>query len=467
MKKIKITIGIVVVLLFSVVVYFLDGLMPIGSGYTAKYLCSQVFLANREPNSVFQNDVKPTNPLFLMFDYKVDYKNKTVTSAGFGSWRPATAVYREGFGCTLAIGVSRFDLMAQVENAPKFETPNQDMYWPKGAILDQTSFPREIDRQKLDLIVEKAFEEPYSKKLRNTQAVVVAYKGNIVAEKYQRPFLPNTPMLGWSMSKSVTNSLMGILVKKGVIRIKDNAPVEAWQDSTDPRNKITTDQLLRMSSGLEFEEVYGPYSDATEMLYHSKSMADFAVAKPLVAEPDTVWNYSSGSANITSRIIRDLVGGNLVAFNSFARKELFEKLYMYTAIIEPDASGSFVGSSYMFASARDWAKIGLLYLNDGLWEGERILPEGWVKYSTTPTAGSPLGEYGAMIWLNSGEPGNPSNRTYPSLPQDMFWFDGFNEQIVAIFPSKNLVVVRLGATHDKNAWNVEKFLVDILSTIEL
>ena len=274
------------------------------------------------------------------------------------------------------------------------------------------------------------------------------------------------PMLGWSMSKSVTSALVGILVNAGKLNIEKPAPVAAWQHQDDPRNKITIDQLLRMSSGLEFEEVYGPFKDATYMLYDSKSMADYAAAKPLESEPDEKWNYSGGSANIIARIVKDAVGGTLVSFNNYARQKLFDRINMYSAIIEPDASGSFVGSSYMFATARDWARIGLLYKSDGVWGDDRILPEGWVKYSTTPTPKAPMGKYGAQIWLNAGEKGKPTNRKYPMLPVDLFYFGGFNDQIVAVIPSRDVVVVRLGVTHDDESWDVEVFILDVLNCIK-
>jgi CubicO group peptidase (beta-lactamase class C family) len=292
------------------------------------------------------------------------------------------------------------------------------------------------------------------------------YQDKIVAEKYGKQFSPATPMLGWSMSKSVTNALVGILVKAGMLSIEDSALLEAWKDPQDARSKITLDQMLRMSSGLAFEEVYGPFKDATYMLYDNKSMADYAAAKPLETEPDGKWNYSSGSANIIARIVKDRVGGTLVAFNNFARQQLFDRLNMYSAIIEPDASGSFVGSSYMFATPRDWARIGLLYKNDGVRGEDRILPEGWVKYSTTPTPKAPMGEYGAQIWLNAGEKRNPTNRKFPLLPTDLYYFGGFNGQSVTVIPSRDVVAVRLGVTHKKTDWDVEQFIKNVLDSIE-
>ncbi len=465
MKKVLIAIVVIFLIILGAGIYYLDGAMPIGAGYSSKYVCSQTFLANRDPNWVFENDVKPTNPLFKLFEISVDMDAKTVSSAGFGFWHPTTAVYREGFGCTLAIDVTRDQLIEEAQGAMSQASPSLEKSWPEGEVVELKDLPAEVNTEQLNRVVEEAFKEPFQENLRNTQAIVIVYKNRIIAEKYDPQFTPSTPILGWSMSKSVTNALVGILVKAGKLNIKDRAPIAAWQNSNDPRREITLDQLLRMSSGLEFEEVYEPFTDVVNMLYGTKSMADFAAAKPLVAAPDEVWNYSSGSANILARIVKNEVGGTLVAFNDFAIQNLFGKLSMYSAIIEPDASGSFVGSSYMFATARDWARIGLLYLNEGVWGEEQILPVGWVKYSTTPTPKAPRGEYGALIWLNTGEKGNPTNRLYPKLPTDLYYFGGFNSQIVAVVPSRNIVVVRLGVTHDLKAWDVEQFIADVLQTI--
>ena len=466
MKKTLYGFCVVMLLLLGFAIYYLDGAMPIGSGYSAKYVCSQVFLAGRDPDRVFKNDVQPTNPLFLLFSNEVDHKLKTVTSKGLGFWHPKTAVFREGFGCTLAIDTSREELMQQAQGAIPQSSPDMEKPWPAGERVDLSSLPPEVDRKRLNKVIEEAFTEPSDTSQRNTQAVVIVYKDRIIAEKYEKQFSPFIPMLGWSMSKSVTSALVGVLVKKGKLDIEKTALMAQWQDQNDPRKKITLDQMLRMSSGLKFEEVYGPFKDATYMLYDSKSMADYAAVKPLESEPDGKWNYSSGSANIIARIVKDTVGGTLVSFNNFARQNLFDRINMYSAVIEPDASGSFVGSSYMFATARDWARIGLLYKSDGVWGDDRILPEGWVKYSTTPTPKAPMGEYGAQIWLNAGEKGNPTNRQYPLLPTDLFYFSGFNDQIVAVIPSRDVVVVRLGVTHDEESWDVEAFIRDVLNCIK-
>jgi CubicO group peptidase (beta-lactamase class C family) len=239
--------------------------------------------------------------------------------------------------------------------------------------------------------------------------------------------------------------------------------VPEWQAEGDPRRAITLDQLMRMSSGLQFDEVYLPLYDATQMLYGRADFAAFAAAKLPAGPPESVWNYSSGTANIIARIVRQTVEKEAAGTTDFLRRELFDRIGMTSALIEPDPSGTFVGSSYAVATPRDWARFGLLYLQDGVWRGERLLPEGWVRYSVTPTPGAPKGEYGAMFWLNAGAAGDPALRLWPSAPRDAFAAQGFQEQKLIVIPSRKLVLVRFGATSERRAWNTDAFIADVLA----
>jgi len=267
------------------------------------------------------------------------------------------------------------------------------------------------------------------------------------------------------MAKSVTNAIVGILAMKGKFSLKGPAPVPEWHKGNDPRQAITLDQLLRMSSGLEWVEAYAerPVSDVNIMLLLKPDMAAYVASKPLAAKPDTVWRYSSGTTNLIQWIIRHTLG-NQGTYWEFPRRELFNKIGMRSAIWETDASGTFIGSSYLYATARDYARFGLLYLNDGVWEGERILPEGWVAYSTIPTPAAPKGQYGAHFWLNGGKDLNSKDRPYPLLPNDTFFARGYQGQTIAIIPSRKLIVVRLGMTYDEN-WGMELFIKNILDAI--
>jgi CubicO group peptidase (beta-lactamase class C family) len=396
----------------------------------------------------------------------IDRKKKMVTSVGLGFLQKKTAIYREGFGCTLAIDRTREQLMQQVKGAaPSFKNSEEHL-WPTGNMVDLGSPPPGVNREKIEKALDFAFMKENNGLPVRTQAVAVVYRGRLIAERYADHITPQTPLLGWSMTKSITGALVGLLVKDGKLDVRQPAPVEEWQQPDDPRSGITLDNLMRMNSGLAFEEEYGPMKDATDMLYDSADMAAFAAAKPLADEPGEKWYYSSGTTNILMRIVLENTGGSLVDLHRYLQQRLFKPLHMDSAVIEPDASGNFVGSSYMFATARDWARIGQLFLQKGRWEGRQLLPGGWMRYCTTSTPGSE-GQYGAQIWLNPGTAENEEiKRSYPQLPDSMFYLSGFNLQRVAVFPENDLVIVRLGVTHNREkAFDFERFAAMVLEGV--
>jgi CubicO group peptidase (beta-lactamase class C family) len=314
----------------------------------------------------------------------------------------------------------------------------------------------------LESALDVAFSEPAETSHRQTRALVVLHHGQIVAERYAPGFSRDTPLIGWSMTKSVINTLAGMLVGDGVLSLDDPAPVPEWQSEDDPRKQITVRHLLQMSSGLDFEEVYEPGSDATNMLFTAYSAAGYAAAAPLGHEPGTLWYYSSGTTNILARIFRDSVGGTLAAAQDFASNRLFEPLGITSMVLESDASGSPVGSSFSYATARDWARLGQFWLQDGQWNGVRLLPKGWMQWSTSSAPAAKMGQYGAQFWLNAGLEGE--HRAFPGLPASMYFAHGFNSQIVAVFPEQELVVVRLGFTTD-GSWDDNAFLSSVLAAL--
>jgi hypothetical protein len=448
--------------------WYLSDTLPISSGHAAKTICSNVFISGRDAQNVFKEDIAPLHFLFAITDFKVDPDAKTVIADTFG-FAKLQAIYRDGCGCTILRGITADEFRQQQigYNPPSRYLPEQRLKlpWPAGDHGPVLSLPPGVDAAKLESAIDAAFAEPSPQNLRKTRAVVIVYGGKLIAERYAPGFDPNTPQLAWSMSKSVTNALVGLLVKKGKLQLNSPAPVPEWQQADDPRQKITLDQLMRMSAGLEFNEAYAPFSDAVYMFYDSRDFAAYAALKPLEAEPDAKWNYSSGTANIIARIVRQAIEKEHTNYYEYLYRNLFHKIGMLSLVMEPDPSGTIVGSSYMFATPRDWARFGLLYLQDGIWDGERILPEGWVKYTTTPTSQAPKGEYGALFWLNAGAPENPSDRLMPSVPTDVFFARGFQEQRVFIVPSRKLVLVRFGATSDRSAWSDDAFVADVLTAL--
>lgn len=448
--------------------WYLSNTLPIGTGHVAKTLCSNVFISKRNPETVFQEDIAPVHFLFAITKFDVNEPEKSVTSTSFGLFA-TKAIFREGCGCTVVKGITEAELRRQtfmnVATQSSDAKQRTDRLWPAGDRLPSEQLPAGVDGDKLKEALGAAFAEPGPDKPRKTRAVVVVYDGRLIAERYAPGFNESKPLLGWSMSKSVTNALVGVLVKKGKLDIQRPAPVPEWQNADDPRHTITLDQLMRMSSGLEFNEAYAPFSDAVSMFYDSYDFAVYAAQKSLDVEPDAKFHYSSGSANIIARIVRRVAEADYRSYYTFIYRELFARIGMHSAKFEPDPSGTFVGSSYVFATARDWARFGLLYLQDGVWEGERLFPEGWVAYTITPTPPAPLGEYGALFWLNAGSASNPENRRWPSVPGDAYWASGFQEQRVIIVPSRKLVLVRLGNCSSRDAWDDEEFISGVLAAL--
>jgi len=283
------------------------------------------------------------------------------------------------------------------------------------------------------------------------------------------------------------NALVGILVGQGSLDLAAPAYVPEWQGvaedagftfgfaspsppaplpqgegskNDDPRRAITLDQLMRMVSGLEFSEESGkPLGDVTRMLMREADAAAYAASKPLQAMPGTRWAYASGTTNIISRLIRAKLGD--AEYHRFPRMALFGPLGMSSAVLETDPSGTFVGSSFLYATARDWARLGQLYLQDGVWEGRRILPDGWVAYSARPTADK---RYGAHFWLDIQAEHESSDPEKP-LPEDAFHAMGYEGQCVSIIPSKRLVVVRLGLTREPSAWRQDRFVNKVVAAM--
>ncbi len=443
-------IRILIITIVLYAIYYVSLRLPIITGYAAKNMCSCVFVANRDAKDVEANDLN-----FSLIKYasnKVDFENKTVTSRIFG-FAKQTATYKEGLGCTLLADYKEKDYTAQIapDRMPSLELLDT-MPWPAGDLVSDT-IPQGIDMKKLNAAVDEAFDkEGATGNLKQSLAVLVVYKNQIIAEKYASGIKINTPLLGWSMTKSIMSTLAGILVQKGKLDIHKPVNIPSWKD--DDRKNITLNHLLHMNSGLRWDEDYFDVSDVTTMLYKRGNMFSYAISVPAAVKPDSVWKYSSGTSNIISGLIRQTFQDNKEYIN-FPREALFNKIGMRSIVLEPDASGMYIGSSYSYATTRDWARFGLLYMNDGIWLGERILPKDWVAYTRQPAKGS-KNEYGAQFWLNKG-------KKFKDVPEDMFSCHGFKGQRVFIIPSKDLVVVRMGLSHDHLDFN--EFLKNIIAAL--
>lgn len=421
------------VLLLLVLVYLRIEIYPqldMITGFSSKSVTSGHFLDNRSLETIEQGD----NDIDKI-DWATNEINDTerfVTSKVYGL-KERKAIYREGLGATLIN--DDFDI-SKPYNVPKRTKINTNLPFPYGNLDQKDTVFSNIDYVKLKAVVENAFDKKDQKDKR-TRSVIVIYKNKIIAEKYADGFNKNSRILGWSMTKSITGTLFGILQKQGKFDIMKAAPIAEW--ATDERSKITTNDLLHMNSGLEWEEDYGKISDVTKMLFIEEDMTKSQINKPLIGKPNNTWNYSSGTTNLLSGILRKQFKTHQ-EYLDFWYTNLLDKIGMNSAIVETDMAGNFVGSSYGWATTRDWAKFGLLYLHKGNWNGEQIFDESWAKYVSTPTNTS-NGQYGAQFWLNAGG-------RFPNAPKDMFYASGYQGQMVAIFPSHNLVIVRMGLKED-------------------
>lgn len=422
-------------------------------GFVAKVVCSDVFVGGATPAQALSD--LPDEPIARLVRTRVDLRTRSV-QASVPLLARRTAAHDPESGCTLAdevrehIGIGERGGRRLLRAEPEWRSVHDDPA---------------IDAAVLDSVMEDAFAEPDNgSATRRTRAIVVVHDGRIIAERYAPGYSAGNRFTGWSMTKSVMNALVGILVAEGRLSLSDSALRPEWQRVDDPRRAITLDDLLRMSSGLAFDESYTPTGGATRMLFASDDAAAVAAQSELLYEPGERFAYSSATTNIISSVVRARIGSD-ADYRSFPRVALFERIGMHSAVMESDPSGTLVGSSFMYATARDWARFGQLFLNDGVWNGERILPEGWVEYSTTPAPSARRGEYGAHWWLNAGATADSARRMWPLLPRDTYSASGFQGQYVMIVPSYHLVVVRLGVTPDDRAWDQERFVAGVIRAL--
>lgn len=439
---------VVVFLLIVLLVYLRISIYPqldLISGFSAKSVASAHFIDDRNLKIIEQgdNDIP-----------KVDWSTNEINDAekfaasSVHGLKKRKAIYREGLGATLIN--DDFDI-SKPYNVPKRTFLKNNLPYPFGNLEPNDTVFANVDYDKLQKAVANAFDKKVEKNKR-TRSIVVIYKDKLIAEKYANDFDKNSKLLGWSMTKSITGTYFGILQKQGKIDVMKPAPIAEWQ--TDDRKKITINDLLHMNSGLEWEEDYVKISDATKMLFQAEDMGKVQLEKTEKYKPNSHWNYSSGTTNLLSGILRQQFKTHQ-EYLDFWYSSLIDKIGMNSMIVETDMAGNFVGSSYGWATTRDWAKFGLLYLHKGSWNGEQIFDESWAKYVATPTNTSNE-IYGAHFWLNAGG-------DFPDVPKDMYRCSGFQGQMVIIIPSLDLVVVRMGLSE---AFDMNGFLKDVIGSFK-
>jgi CubicO group peptidase (beta-lactamase class C family) len=433
----------------------------VATGFVAHVLCSETFVSGLDPDRVFSETMAAmpgTGLITWAMDYKIDRARKDVTVTLLGGGQ-SHAVFREGLGCY----VSHDD--ASVDGLPPSAASDTQQ-----ALLPEIAGPSLVEpaNRELGLALDGAFAEPGQPPFRHTKAVVVLKDGRVIAELYAAGYGIDTPMLGYSATKSVTSALIGILVRQGKLAVNEPAPIAAWQSPHDPRHAITVDHLLRHTAGLAMgsslnASLASAFDRVNRMKYVERDMAGFAENAELESAPGSVWNYHDGNTVILSRLIRDAAGGHAADVLRLARAELFDPLGMRGVTLEFDATGTPEGSSQMLAPARDWARFGLLYLNDGVVGGRRILPEGWVRYSASLTPGAWAG-LGAGFWTNLGDSKGSRYRTSLGMPRDAFYASGVLGQYVIIVPSERLVIARFGISGNQyDIAGVSRLVADVIA----
>jgi len=430
--------------------------LRIASGATSQALCSGVFISGLDAGQVYQREVRPEPGMGLVawaLDYQVDPARREVrtTLAGGVARR---AVFRDGEGCLLLQG----DEPAPA--APAWSAP------PAGPDPFGEAALAPAD-ERLRRAFDAAFAENAAPPWRHTQAVVVLHRGRLLGERYAGGVGPQTPLSGHSVSKSVTHALVGILVRQGRLAADAPAPVPEWAGAGDARAAITPEHLLRMTSGLPADETAGGWDAATRMWFDEADSAGFAALARPQAPPDTVWHYSNRGLQLLSRLVRDGAGGNAAAVQAWAWRELVQPLGLRHFTLTLDARGTPVGSAQFFASARDWARFGQLYLDDGRAGGRTVLPAGWVQRARTPSLDA---GYGAGFWLNHTDARNEFGGRWglPGAPADAYFARGHLGQFVVVVPSRQLVVVRLGLSHrpDGEIASVGRLVAELVRAVD-
>ena len=410
----------------------------------AHHICSGLWVVGRSykrtPEEVVAQDVAPFKCFGWEpdFQYQVDHRRRMVTVTAPGT-PPRTAKYNGDQGSTI-LPPGEKDVHYRPVPVPRRLPDAATQPWPLGDVGAAEPIPTGVDAK----AVAAALEWAMAQKKQNTRAFVVAYAGKIIGERYAPGWTKNTPQISWSQGKSITATLIAVLVKRGLLKIDQPAPVKEWRAANDPRGQILIRDLLRMSSGLDFTNLGlgGPAAFTTKnehmrVYFDSLNVFEHVVNQPLKVQPNTRWSYLNSDPLTLGKIVRDTVEAQGEEYLTFPQRALFDRIGARNFVLETDPWGNFILSGYEYGSARDWVRFGLLHLWDGVWQGERILPEGWTKFIATPAPADSKEKYGGLFWLNRPP-------TMDKVPQDAYWSAGFMGQVTLVIPSRDLVVVRMG-----------------------
>jgi len=410
----------------------------------ARTLCSAVFITGLDPDDAAENVGGFTGPFEergQVVERIVDYDTQTVRlTLPDGVTRVARRYANQG---CVALPIGADSVNFTPTEVPRHLPPAATTPWPMGDVLPNTPWPAEVNMAKVGEALDSGFGSPDAR----TLAIVVTYKGRILGERYSDDVDIHSPLESWSMTKSLSGTLMGVLIQQGEYELWQPAPIPEWQMPGDPRQEIRIGDIMRMSSGLRIRAPYDPdydpsigYPDHLYLYTGTINSFEYAATRPLQWPPNTVGRYRNTDPVLTSYLIRLAVEARGENYHAFPQRNLFDKIGIRDAIIETDPYGNFLGQGRALMPARDWARLANLYLTDGVWNGERILPEGWVEYASEVAPawvadGRP--QYGGShFWVNA-DGGLP-------IPDSAFSMRGAGGQSAIIIPTHELVVVRLG-----------------------
>lgn len=425
--------------------------LPVAAGLVARSLCTAIFVQGRDEAEIRRYETGPDlDDRLNLMKARID-REKGEVSAGPLGLAAMTAGHTPGLGCAVNRPGEGAGKPAAIAPDPR--------PWPAGDAVEPAATPAIPDPAALDSAVADAFRPgtfgPPGKD-PVTRSVVIIHNGRLLRSVHARGFTAMTPQYSASMAKTVSAALVGILVAQGKMAPADSALLPEWTKTPgDPRAAITVDHLLNMESGLDFNEDYGAGGHPAQMLYAENSASLFAAARPKRETPGTRWYYSSGDTNILMRVARLKSGLPAAEWNRFPQTALFTPMNLRTALFEQDAAGDFIGSTFVFMGAHDWARFGLLLADGGLYQGQQIVPADWVARMSTPTALS-AGRYSTQTWFRGGVGGQKA-RTMELA--------GFGGQFVTIIPETRTIIVRLGFQPNRDAWDHARFLARVLPAL--
>lgn len=459
-------VGVLTVAIVMRAFSFLADAGAIGAGYAAKQLCSGVFVAQLPARFVMDTDVLPrlatVGPMPMFLDYDIDMTARHVSASMLG--QSMIAQFRPNFGCTLTDDgtLERYSPMQQADTLSQYDAsalPTSKIGEPETTEEHQSVFLSAGVTSPLTAVINDAFAEP-AHGGRNTLAVIVMHRGELVAERYQAPVAATNPMQGWSMNKSLMATFIGYQIDAGQLSLDDSVREMLQREGFSEKKlnqiapNLSLEHLLSMSSGFDFSERYLPGDDVTAMLYQHEAMGYSAPLTGHINEPGKEFAYSSGDINTAAMMWQQSLGSE--PYTDWVAHNFIAPLGLHKMVLEPDASGVQVGSSYAYLTARDWALMGQLWLD--AWHGRSaLISQAWQRKAVKPGTANNGEIYGLGFWLNTGQ------RRFPNAPESTFHAGGNSGQFVVVMPEQELVIVRLGLTLDESQAKMDQLLKAVLS----